>query len=49
MKDLFTKLTKSEVRVRKKRFKRWHPADNENKNSLIFSKSFFGKRNLNKK
>lgn len=49
MKDLFPKLTKSEVRDRKKRFKKWHPADNEKKNSEIFNKSFFGKRNLNKK
>mgnify|MGYP007069065784 CR=1 FL=1 len=49
MKELFTKLTKSEVRARKKKFKKWHPVDNEKKNSEIFSKSFFGKRNLNEK
>lgn len=49
MKELFKRLTKSEVRVRKKKFKKWHPADNEKKNSAIFNKSFFGKRNLNKK
>lgn len=49
MKELFQRLTKSEVRARKKKFKKWHPADNEKKNSEIFIKSFFGKRNLNEK
>lgn len=50
MKDLLNKYCKSEIRVIKKKFKRWHPADNDNKNGEIFNKSFFGKRNLlNKK
>ena len=49
MKEILIKLSKSEVRDRKKRFKKIHPCDDQNKKSELFCKSFFGKRNLNKK
>lgn len=53
MKDLLTKLSKSEVRDRKKKFSKLHPRDAEKKKSELFCKSYFGilqeERNLNKK
>lgn len=42
MKDLLTKITKSEVRDRKKKFLKLHPRDAEKKKSELFCKSYFG-------
>lgn len=46
MADLLKKYTRSEIRQIKKKFKKLHPADNNKKNTEVFNKSFFGKRNL---
>ena len=49
MRDLLTKYCQSEIRLMKKARRKPHPRDIEKKNSDVFSKSFFGKRNLIKK
>lgn len=49
MKELLTKYCKSEIRKIKKNNTKVHPRDTEKKNTKLFCKSFFGKRNINKK
>ena len=49
MKDLLTKYCASEIRDIKKKKPKLHPKEINLRNKEIFDKSFFGKRNLNKK
>lgn len=49
MKEILIKLSKSEIRDRKKKFKKVHPRDDQKNKSELFCKSYFGERNLNKK
>jgi hypothetical protein len=49
MKDLLNKYCQSEIRDIKKKNPKFHPKEINLRNKEIFDKSFFGKRNLNKK